>query len=449
MLTREAAAGTIAGLFQDGGLVVLAEGGGHATWEEALQTLPSALFQMEAQPPIQFLTLARDLWSRSGDLRMATAVTRGLIRILVDRVGRDHPETIAQLGALGALAQQAGRVDEGAEMLEQAFHALRSVVGGRDLRLAIVAGNLGLHYARAGVWSDAEHCLRVALKIRQAEAPATAGNVAGQLAEVLLRQDRVDEGLDLLEVAWLADLDHVGERHPSTVRRLLQLAEALSGAGHHRKAVPLWRTLDEIIRADGNPENVARIGFELGCALLHVHRREEGIRRMREALEWTRAISDQAGRPHPELAKRLTHWANLEIDHGRAAQAEGLLREAVEVEERLSGTSSPTTARRQADLGTLLARMGRVDEALGYLASAASLLASTEGSEEPATIAAAEGTLGLLATKVEQLVAQRDKAGAGLMIADAIATWGPVLGYGHRAIGVLRRLAEQNRIPLE
>lgn len=449
MPSREQAAARIGQLFDDGGMLVLAEGGEFATWEQAFGTLPDALFQMAEQPPLQFLTLARDLWGRNGDLRMATAVTRGLIRVLVDRVGREHPETIAQVGALGTLALRAGRTDEGREMLEQAFHALRSVVGGRDLRLAVVAGNLGLQYAQESAWSDAEHCLRTALKIRQAEAPATAGTVAGQLAEVLLRQDKVTEGLDTLEVAWLAELDAHGERHPNTVRRLLQLAQALSQVDQHRRAVPLWRTLDEIVREDGNPENIARVGFELGCALLRVHRREEGIRRMREALEWTRAVSDQTGRPHPELAQRLTHWADLEIEQGHASQAEGLLREAVEVETRVSGTASPQTARRQAELGTLLARMGRTDEALGYLATASSLLASTEGCEVPATLAATEATLGLLATKVEELVAQRDKVGAALVVQDAIATYGPIVGYAHRGLGVLRQLALNHRIPLE
>ncbi|MCB9671385.1 MAG: tetratricopeptide repeat protein [Alphaproteobacteria bacterium] len=447
MTPREQAAARVARLFDDEGAAVLAEGGDHPTWEMALASLPDALFEVGEKPPVQLLTLARDLWSRQGDLRMATAVTRGLIRVLVDRVGHDHPDTLAQLGALGALALRAGRNDEGAEMLQQAYQGLRSTVGGRDMRLAVVAGNLGLHQARTGDFESAEHCLAVALKIRRAEAPETVARVAGQLGEVQLRLGRIDEGLDTLEVAWLADLDTVGEHHPDTLRRQLQLAQALSRAGKHRKAVPLWRGLDAVVRASGHGERMAEIGFELGRALLHVHKREEGIRRMREALKWTRQASE-GGAPHPELASRLTTWAELEIQNGRPHDAEGLLREAVEVESRVSGEASANTARRCASLGTLLARMGQTDEAMGYLANAASLLVGTEGADDPSAIAAVEATLGLVATKVEELIAQRDKDGAAVMINQAITTYGPAVGFDHRGLGVLRTLASNHRIKL-
>ncbi len=444
-MSRERAAARVEALFEDGGATVLGEGGEYATWEQAFASLPDALFERD-HPPVELLTLARDLWSRQGDLRMATAVTRGLLRVLVDRVGRDHPDTYAQLGALGALAQRAGRDEEGGMMLEQAWEGLRRVVGGRDLRLAVVAGNLGLHYARRGRYQEAEHCLRVALKIRQAVTPRHTARIAGQLAEVQLRLGKVEEGLDTLEVAWLAELDTKGEEHPDTVRRTLQLARALAQAGQYRKAVPLWRTLDRIAQRAGDAERRAEMAFELGRSLLHVHKREEGIRRMREALEWTRRASGD--RPHPELANRLSTWADLEVENGRPHEAEGLLKEAVEVEIRLSGPASAATAKRYATLGMLLGRMGQRDEALGYLANAASLLLGAVGPDDPATVAAAEAALGLIASKVEELAEQRAKDEAAAMINQAITLYGPAVGYDHRGLGVLRGLASKYRIPL-
>jgi tetratricopeptide (TPR) repeat protein len=448
MPSRASVAEQFEALFEDGGAIVLGDGGTHATWEQAVATLPDALFQVsDDTPPLTLLTLARDLWSRQGDLRMATAVTRGLIGVSIARLGREHPDTLTQLGALGALAQRAGRIDEGATLLEEAWDGLRSVVGGRDLRLAVVAGNLGLHYARTGQYAEAEHCLQTALKIRQAVAPHTVAMVAGQLGEVRLLMGHTDEGLDALDIAYLADFDHLGEHHPTTLRRMFQLALALSNAGRYRRAVPLWRTADGIAREAGNAERIAQVGFELGRALLYDHKREEGIRRMREALQWTRRASSP-DRPHPELANRLAAWAQHDIDSRRPHEAEELLREAVDVETTLSGVASARTARRQAALGRLLAQMGRLDEALGYLESAASLLLSTEGPESSATVAALEGTLGLIAAKAEQLVTARDREGASAMIVHAIQLGGPVLGFDHKALGTLRQLAEDHRLRL-
>lgn len=448
MPTREEAARLIAELFDDEGVAVLGAGGTFVTWEQALAGLPDALFAVPSRTPgITLLTLARDLWSRQGHVRMATATTEGLVEVLTEELGEDHPEVLVHLGALGVLQQRGGHA-EGHHLLEDAFAGLRSQVGGRDLRLAVVAQNLGLSYARQGRFADAEVPLSTALRIRQAEAPSTVALVAGQLGEVLLRLEKVTAGIDTLEVAWLAELDHKGERHPDTLRRMLQLARAQTTAGQYRRAVPLWRTLDEVAQESGHRERMAEIGFELGKALLKVHKREEGTRRMRDALRWTREASDAAGQDHPALATRLTDWANLEIENRRPIDAEGLLREAVDVQRRISGDNSPETARRQASLGTLLARLGRVDEALGYLDSAAMLLLTTDGPTQPSTRAALEATLGLIATKVEHLVAQKDRDSAGMMISHGIRMAGPALGFDHHGIATLRALASEHRIPL-
>lgn len=114
----------------------------------------------------------------------------------------------------------------------------------------------------------------------------------------------------------------------------------------------------------------------------------------------------------------------------------------------MSGESSPRTARRYATLGGLLARIGQLDEAMGLLDGAASLLMSTEGPHHATTQNVVEASLGLIATKVEQLVASKDKATASVLLTHGLTTGGRVLGFNHAAILALRKIASDHRITI-
>ncbi|MEZ4322469.1 MAG: tetratricopeptide repeat protein [Myxococcota bacterium] len=442
---RANAAALVAGLFEDGGRAVLAEGGAGLTWEDALAPMPDGLFEVDSDTPgVAILSLARDLWNRSGNLRMATAVTRGLLGWHVANQGQQHPDTFVELGALGYLAQRAGREAEGAAMLEEAWAGLRSVVGGRDLRLAVVAGNLGLHYARSGDLEQGEHVLEQAYRIRKRAAPLTVANVAGQLGEVRLRLGRVEDALECLRDAWMAELDQFGENHPRTVQRARQLAIVLNQAEKYRESVAMWRGLDAIATASGQKEPMAEIGFGLGVALYHTHKREEAIRRVNQAVALTRELGGDT--PHPELPERLTFLAQVHIDLRRPLEAEGLLTEAVERQTRISGPSSPEVARRYVRLAVLIAQLGRVDEAMGYMDGASSLLRSTLGDAHPHTQTAVEGTVDLLMQKAKQMADVEERKEATALLQHARSLGGQVLGFDHPSLLALQKLAMDLRL---
>ena len=446
MISPSDAPARLSDLFSDGGASIFEESGRVSSWEEALAPLPKAVFRVASEDPaVALLTMCRDMWSRV-DLRLATAMTRGLLKIHIERHGKDHPDALVELGALGALAQRAGRVEEGAALLEEAWTGLRSVVGGRDIRLAIVAGNLGLYYAKIGDLSQAEHLLDQAYRVRKRVAPTSIAKVAAQLGEIRLRLGKTEEGLDDLRAAWLCSLDSVGETHPQTVKYSITLARGLNRAKLYRESTPLWRDLYRLAVDSNNPEKIAEIGFYLGMALYRTHHKEEARRRINESVRWTRAASEQT--VHPKLPERLTFLAALEIDQRRIYEAEGLYREVIEAEIRLHGDDSPEVARRYAALGRLLGQMGRIDEAVGYLESAASLLLSTIGPRQESTRAVVAAAVGVLTQKAEQSVAEGDKEGASQILGHALQLAGPVIGFDHEAVRKAQALAREHRIHL-
>ncbi len=439
--TAREAAELVGALFDDSGQSILDEGGGPSSWEEAFAPLPDGLFAIDADNPgLAMLTMARDLWNRQGDLRMATAVTRGLLRWHVDNQGKNHPDAYVELGALGFLALRAGRNDEGASLLEEAWNGLRSVLSGRDLRIAVVAGNLGLHWARIGKLEKGEEMLATAYRIRKKVAPLTVGNVAAQLGEVRLRLGKPSEALDALRDAWLAELDSHGESHPRTVQRAMTLAKALNRTETWREAVATWRGLDKVAQQSNNRDAQAEIGFSLGVALYHTRKKDEAIRRVNQAIDATRALGT-GDSPHPQLPDRLTFLAQIHIDHRRPGEAEGLLSEAIERETAISGADSSETARRYVTLANLYRQLGRIDEAMGLMDGASSLLRSTLGDAHPHSQHAVEMTVSLLVAKAKQMLQVEQRSEAKALIQHARELGGSVLGFDHPDLLALQKLA--------
>ena len=138
----------------------------------------------------------RDWHASSGRLLPALALTRGLLAVCIDARGHEHPDSLTELGALGALIWRSGRVEEGGKLLTSAFKALRAVADDQDLRLAVVAGNHALALVKAGELEQAEYALELALRRRRALAPQTTGIVAAQLGEVRVRLGKLELARD-------------------------------------------------------------------------------------------------------------------------------------------------------------------------------------------------------------------------------------------------------------
>lgn len=440
-MNGEVAAQRIASLFDDGGKAVLASTGMGPGWAGALRATAVDLSALPADASgLQVLTALRDALASAPDVGPALGLTRALLDLRTRTHGPDHPDTLVELGALGALEQRAGRIDEGALRLRRAYDGL-AAQRIQDLRIAVVAASLAVHHARAGRFGEAEPLLAESYAIRARLAPDTTARVAAQLGEARLRLGRGREAAPLYEEAWRAFQREYGPDDPRTVTRARAYGALLNELGEHHQAVaPLREAVEHL--AEG--EERALVQFELGVALDALGRREEGLRLVEDSVRWTR----RAGGPHPDLARRLTKLANLQIRRGRTTEAEGLLREALEADLVLHGDDSPEVAARYAALGEFCARAGRRAEALGWLDPAASLLRSALGDDDPRTRAVVAYWLGLVAQQADEARQRRDRALAAELVRRAWAVAVPVLGHGHRDVARLRAVAQALAIRL-
>lgn len=425
-----AAAERISALFKDRGAAVLAEGQLGASWPDALSGLPESTFLLRGESPHpvgeRLLSRVRDTWAAQGELRKAVATTRGLVRLRTVRLGAGHPGTLIELGALGALADRAGQRDEAYHMLEQAQNGLMQTVGEGDLRVAIVSGNLALHFMRHGRPDLAEQELVRALAIRRDKAPATTGVVAAQLADLYLRSERDEQAIPLLREAYEQTRERFGPLHARTVPKARVYAAVLTQFTQYDVAEPVLRDLYEHARQHGDDEQQAQAAFDLGMALRRVDRKEEAYRVLNEAVSLTRRIGD----PHETLPERLTAWARVTLERRRPDEAEGLFREALQAETRLHGEGSVQVAIRYAELGKFIADRGRLAEGMGWLDPAASLLRGELGGEHPVTLLAAENLVELLLIQAD-VARQHGDRGANKELLARAEEWSALLDRRH------------------
>ncbi|MBW1877098.1 MAG: tetratricopeptide repeat protein [Deltaproteobacteria bacterium] len=430
---RAEAAREIAALFGDGGAHLLSEADLGSSWADAFANVPPTVFSLRGQTehPVgeRLLAAVRDFWSRAGQLRPAMAATRALLRLRAERLGGQHPDTLLELGALGALAGQAGRSADAGPMLEEAWQGLRSTVGGRNIRVAMVAEQVGLHYLRTGEYQKADMALEQSHRIRSELAPGSQGGVAAQLGELRLGMHQVDEALPLLEEAYQLLREQLGPTDPRTIDRARSLAHAYTRAKDNSAAEPLLRDLHAYALQTGDEEQIAEAAFEVGVVLLRQGYEEEGFRRVEESIRLTRHMGD----PHPALASRLSTWVRLLLPRRHVEEAEGILREAIEAERILHGADSPRTAVRYVELGELLAELGRADEAMGWLDPAVSILRSTVGDEHEHTHRAVENLGYLLLMQARQALSLKDRGTARELKRHAISLV-PILGEDHEVV---------------
>lgn len=421
----------IAWLFEDGGASVLHEASRGATWSEALADVPDAyvanLPDDDDWDSIgeQALQAAREHWSQTGDLRAAIAATRGLVSRRIAALGEAHPDTLTELGALAALADRAGRLAEADGMFRQAWEALRGL---DDLRVAVVANNYALHMVRMRQFERAEELLAHAWRVQKKHAPDSTGLVAGQLGELLVRRGKVGDALKYLQDAWERYRDQHGPTDPRSVARARMLASSLVQLERMQEAIPVLRVVHQAAVADKDDEVRVRIAFQLAAALDGAGQIEEAMRLVEDGVRWTRANGD----PHPDLPARLTLASQLASKRRRFHEAEGLLREALDVESRVHGDASAEAGQRHSRLGLFLLSQGRLEEARGHLEVAVTVLRSSIGAEAWQTKYAAEALVDTLIAEGRRAKESGDVMYAVEILEHARGIAVPILGARHK-----------------
>jgi len=429
----------IAALFRDGGQAVLSDAGMAASWDEVIRQMKLTIPEAEQDRGDAVLTRLRDQCARRGMDRPSHAFTGALYAYRCASVGEEHPDALLELGALGALADRRGDTAKARMLLEQAWRGLKSNLKEADLRLATVGANLGLHYIRSADLSRADQALTQAYTIRKALAPTTVRRLSSQLADIRMKQGALDEAIELLKESLTLHIDQLGKDSQLSLRRARVLIRVLNQQRRFGETVYILDEFGGLLMSDLKEPQAAELRAHMAVAFYDTGRAEVALREIEHAVRITRTLVDEDGLPDAALAGRLITWARMLEDRGHRSQAEGLMKEALDVDIQVYGPDSAQVGLRYATLGELCRHYGRLEEALGWMEAGASILVEQLGKQDEQACMAVEHLVeGLLAYTEYARDELKDNAMAHQLLDNARHWTVEVLGLQHSHMRVIR-----------
>lgn len=342
--------------------------GKDVTLQEALdQAAPTIDASLARQPQVEAAvrnTLGMTYWYL-GQFEAAGPQLEQALAIRRDRLGADHPDTLATLHNLAMLRWKQGQVKESVALARQAWEGRRRVLGQDHADTLWTQLWLGLLLKEDNQRREAEAVLR--------EGVAAAGRILGpddyrtlhgqhDLALIVFGSGRSAEATALMRQAYEGRRRSLGPEHPDTLRSMGVLGSLLTDAGELDESEVLCRRSLEARRRVLGADHLETLWSEwyLGGLLDRKGDYAEAETVLRHCLEASQRLR---GLNHPDTLDYLSALGAVLCHAGRAAEAEPLLRECLERSARVRPSGSWRTAQARCRLGECLAAQGQHAEA--------------------------------------------------------------------------------------
>ncbi len=303
-------------------------------------------------------------------------------------------------------------------------HALHTEFVSKPEDRALLLDRIGRIYYRIGLLDDARRLLESSLEIRRQQANSDTSQLASSLnnlALVLIQLGETQRARNMLREA-LDIQEQDGASHASWLDEMSNLATALQNEGRYSEAEDIFRRVLEQKRVvhGGDSREFASGLNNLGQVLVRRNRLAAAEPLIREALERYREL---LGSEHPRVATILMNLAALLDARGDGTEAIGLYRQALAIRRRHLDSEDPSPARTQAALAfALLGRSAANDlaEAEQLLRIALEIHLEHRGPDHPDTLVVQRNLAATLLAQGRPAEAEplsRDVAGR------AVATW--------------------------
>lgn len=430
------------GLFPDGGQQFLESAGLASEWTEVVADIPDAVRGGGSFNSWRVILGMRDVWSLRENWRAAYVFTQVLLKYHQVGAGLGHPVALFEQAKLGAIAGELGDPELALGHLEPAWTGLLAALGSREPSLAPLAEVLGGLYVQTNAYKKALDIYQLCYAMQKTADETLPVQMSGPLSDLLMQTEQIEAAIPFLKesIEWSDTV--MGHGHEQTIRRVQDIVLALGRLRRIGEAVYYLDRWHETILVLPESEEIVETKVHMGIAFQTVGRVEEALRLIEGAVRWTRKMSDKEAVPHPKLSGRLITYANLLDQRGHHPEAEGLIREALDVEQRAHGEQSGPVAIRYGQLADYLRAYGRHDEAAGWYEVAVTMMLDVFGAEQEQTNAVAEKL-------VECLLEMCQKEGTNAEGRERIVShlgrarhWGKtILGTRHPLITKVRNFA--------
>ena len=208
---------------------------------------------------------------------------------------------------------------------------------------------------------------------------------SGELEQFSNRLNEIGEGLTLrtfskAKLSFLLDTLDSTERSDNTIIQRLRIAKLLMARARWEECEKQQRLALDEAKELANASLIAEASNDLARLLNVTNRLAEAENLMRQALE----VNESAfGKRHPLVARTLNNLVVLLIDTSRFDEAEMLVRRAREIQEAAFGETHPAVAACLNSYAQLLQETNRLEEAERLMRRALQIQEATTGKGNP------------------------------------------------------------------
>lgn len=271
-------------------------------------------------------------YEKLGLLDRAEPLARAALASRRDLFGDRHPDVMVSLNLLGWILHERGRIVDAVPLLEEAVAVGRGSFGAEgSARLARALNDLGVVREANGEYDAAAELYRESLEMRrrhQGEAHQGVATTLSNLSVVLYRRGDLDGAAATAREALEAFERTLGSDHQRALIVRSNLAAFESARGDHAEAARQHEALLERRRRVFGPTHpsVAFSLNQLGFELIHLERFDDAEGLLRQALELRRS---GAGGGEENFAVTLRLLGDVLVRTGRPAEARPLYDEAI------------------------------------------------------------------------------------------------------------------------
>lgn len=253
---------------------------------------------------------------------------------------------------------------------------------------ASVRRTLGKAYESLGELESAhQHLGEAAALYSQNLGPASslALELSSEIVELLRRQSRYKEALDLGTEVLAKQASSLGSSHPSSLRTMVRLGRVHRLIADYPKATALHQAAYATYRRIFGEEHEETLDamHSLAATYIYQGKFKEAELLLTEVLRSSRKV---LGREHPASLHALTNLAVAYHGQGRSTEARRLKIEALEMNRRVMGPNHPETLVAMDSLANTYAEMGDPVAAVALLSQSLAISKEVRGPEHHYTL---------------------------------------------------------------
>lgn len=334
------------------------------------------------------------LYRQKADYAQADSFITAALMMRRDLYDSGHPDVARSLNDLAVLKQSMGDYAATDSLLQESIEIRKELSDEPNDALGVSLSNYAALKYGLGDYEAAENLMRQALEIlliTAGDSDMQTANVMSNLAAIMMVQQKNDSAIKYYRRALEVRSTILGPDHPDIASSYAHLGNLHRGTGNYSEAEELLKKALKLrleILGQKHEQTIDTYRL-LGLLYESEGEVETALTHYEKAIAGYRSLNLEG---NTELAETLHNSGALYLDTGNPGRAEPLLRDALNMREKILGKTHSLTIHSMIHLGVSLSKTGKITESKRLLSSGLEMLDET-GTDVPSLRSLAEQAL--------------------------------------------------------